>query len=104
MNIYMCLCRENDKKALNYLIVSKNDEDLRIQSEILQLVSSDLDNKFELTIYTDFTRHNGLSSYAQWALPLWGHVIQKRKMSALQAFRALTMAMSPFYIAYKQMD
>lgn len=55
-------------------------------------------------MFIDFTRHNGLSEYSEWSLPLWAHVVQKRKMSAIDAFRAITLSMVPYYVAYKQQD
>lgn len=71
---------------------------------MFEWVSNDLDDKFETTVYMDFTRHNGLSEYSDETLPLWAHVIQKKKMIPLQAFRALTLAMTPYFVTYKQMD
>ncbi len=49
----------------------------------------------------DFTRHNGLTQYSDWTLPLWARTIQKRKLTPTNAFRAITFAMSPYYIAFK---
>lgn len=63
-----------------------------------------MDDEFETNVYMDYTRHNGLSQYSEWMLPLWAHTTQKRKMSPDQAFRALTLSMTPLYVAYKQWD
>jgi len=52
----------------------------------------------------DYTRHNGLSSYSDWTLPLWARSIQKRKLTPANAFRALTFAMTPYFVAYKEQD
>lgn len=52
----------------------------------------------------DYTRHNGLSSYSDWTLPLWARSIQKRKLTPPNAFRAMTFAMTPYYVAYKEQD
>jgi len=49
----------------------------------------------------DFTRHNGLTQYSDWTLPLWARTIQKRKLTPTNAFRAIAFAMSPYYIAFK---
>lgn len=45
-----------------------------------------------------------MSEYSDWALPLWAHTTIKRKLSTLQAFRAISFAMTPFYLAFKEMD
>lgn len=71
---------------------------------MFEFSSGDADDNFETTVYMDFTRHNGLTQYSDWSLPLWAHMTQKRKMTPIQAFRALTLGMTPFYVTYKQMD
>lgn len=57
-----------------------------------------------MNVYMDYTRHNGLTQYSDWTLPLWAKSIQKRKLTPIQAFRAITFAMVPYYIAFKEMD
>jgi hypothetical protein len=52
----------------------------------------------------DYTRHNGLGEYSDWTLPLWAHLVQKRKMDPVQAFRAITLAMTPYFVAFKELD
>jgi hypothetical protein len=49
----------------------------------------------------DYTRHNGLYQYSDWSLPLWAHIIAKRKLTPIQSIRAITMSMAPYYIAFK---
>jgi hypothetical protein len=36
---------------------------------------SEGDEPFEVTVLTDFTRHNGLTTYSEWTLPLWARSI-----------------------------
>jgi hypothetical protein len=31
-------------------------------------------------------------------------MVEKRKMNPLQAFRAMTLAMTPYYMAFKSLD
>ena len=75
-----------------------------MSSQLFQLISNELDSEFDSTVYTDFTRHNGLYEYAEWTLPLWAHIIVKKKMTPINAFRALTLAMTPFYVSFKGQD
>lgn len=84
--------------------MSANESEEQLASRLFEWVSGDLDDKFETNVYMDFTRHNGLTEYSEWSLSLWPHVVEKRKMNPLQAFRALTFAMAPYYIAVKQLD
>ncbi len=67
-------------------------------------IVSEGDDHFDVTVFMDFTRHNGLTQYSDWTLPLWARTIQKRKLTPINAFRAITFAMSPYYIAYKEQD
>lgn len=62
---------------------------------------ADGDDNFEVTVYTDFTRHNCLGSYSDWSLPLWAHVITKRKTSVIKAIRSMCLSMTPYYLAIK---
>jgi hypothetical protein len=55
-------------------------------------------------VFMDFTRHNGLSSYSDWTLPLWARSIQRRKLSAVGAFRAIAFALTPYFVAFKEQD
>ena len=80
--------------------MSKDADEQENAVTIFDLISEG-DQDFEVNVYTDFTRHNGLSSYSEWTLPLWAHVITKRKLSSLQAFRAMTFAMTPYYLSFK---
>jgi hypothetical protein len=64
-------------------------------------IASEGDDPFEVQVFMDFTRHNGLTQYSDWTLPVWARSVQKRKLSAVNAFRAMTFALSPYYIAYK---
>lgn len=68
------------------------------------MISGEIDDEFETNVYMDYTRHNGLSEYSEWSLPLWAHIMTKRKMTALNAFRVMTFALTPFYVAFKEMD
>ena len=65
---------------------------------------SEGNDQFEVNVYTDFTRHNGLSQYSDWTLSLWARSIEKRKMNSVNAFRAITFAMTPYYVAFKELD
>ena len=73
-------------------------------SKVFEWASDELDDKFERTIYMDYSRHNGLTEYSEWSLSLWPHMVEKRKMNPLQAFRAMTLAMTPYYMAFKSLD
>jgi len=64
-------------------------------------IISEGDDPFEVMVYMDYTRHNGLTSYSDWTLPLWARSIQKRKLTPANAFRAMTFAMTPYYVAFK---
>jgi len=64
-------------------------------------IISEGDDEFEVNVFMDYARHNGLSQYSDWTLPLWARSIQKRKLQPVNAFRAITFSMSPYYIAYK---
>jgi hypothetical protein len=83
--------------------VSKDAEEQDNASLIFELISEG-DENFEVFVYTDFSRHNCLGSYCDWTLPLWAHTTVKRKLSTLQAMRALAFAMTPYYLAFKEMD
>lgn len=83
--------------------MTKDDFDKENASTLFDIISEG-DDEFEVNVLMDFTRHNGLSNYSDWALPLWARSIQKRKLTPTNAFRAITFAMSPYYIAYKEQD
>lgn len=103
--MYLSLSKESKgKPSLNYYIVSENEVDEQYQHKMFEWASSELDDQFETKVYTDFTRHNGLSQYSSWSIGLWAHVIQKKKMTAIQAFRTITFALTPYYLAYRQQD
>lgn len=103
--IYFSMNKEEQgKPTLNYFLVSANEGEEQFATRMFEWVSGDIDAKFETTVYMDYTRHNGLSEYSEWTLSLWPHVVEKRKMSPLQAFRAITFAMTPYYVAVKQLD
>lgn len=104
VTVYVEMTKGAPKPILNYFIVSKDDEEQENASKMFEMISNDYDDQFETAVYIDYTRHNGPYEYSDWTLPLWAHVTQKRKLSPLQAFRAITMSMAPYYIAYKQMD
>jgi hypothetical protein len=104
ITMYISMSKEEPKPHLNYYIVSKDEEEQDNLSKMFELAVGDTDEQFETTVYMDFTRHNGLSEYSDWTLPLWAHVVHKRKMTPLQAFRVITLAMTPYYVTYKEMD
>ena len=99
----MSIEKASPKPIISYFLISKDPQDQENLSTIFEMASEG-DDDFEVKVYTDFTRHNGLNSYCDWTLPLWAHVSVKRKLSTLQAMRALVFAMTPIYLAYKQMD
>ncbi len=83
--------------------MSKDEVDKENASTLFDIVSEG-DDGFEVNVFMDFTRHNGLNSYSDWTLPLWARSMQKRKLNAVNAFRAIAFAMAPYYIAYKEQD
>lgn len=96
----MSIDRASPKPAINYYIISKDADEQNNATVIFELISEG-DEDFDVNVYTDYTRHNCLGSYSDWSLPLWAHVITKRKLSSIQAIRAMTFAMTPYYLAYK---
>jgi hypothetical protein len=103
ISVYMSLDRASPKPTANYFLVSKDAAEQDNASLIFECIAEGDDN-FEVTVFTDFTRHFCLSTYSEWTLPLWAHTTIKRKLSSLQAMRALSFAMTPYYLAFKEMD
>ena len=85
---------------MNYYIITKDPEEQDNASLIFDMIAEG-DENFEVAVYTDFSRHNCLSSYSDWSLPLWAHVITKRKLSVIKALRSMCLSMTPFYLAFK---
>ena len=101
--VYMSIDRSSPKPVVNYFLINKDREEEENASVVYELIGEG-DQGFDVNVYTEFTRHNCLSTYSDWALPLWGHVMSKRKLSSLQAMRAMAFAMTPFYLAFKEVD
>jgi hypothetical protein len=101
--VYMSIDRASPRPAINYFLVSKDAEEQENATIVFELICEG-DEDFDVNVYTDFTRHNCLSSYSDWSLPLWAHAITKRKLSSLQAMRAITFAMTPYFLAFKEVD
>lgn len=99
------MTKNKPKPSLNYYIVSKNQQHQDfISQDLVEFIFGDIDSHFETTVYTDYTRHNALSEYSDWTIALWPHIIKKRKMTPINAFRTMTLSMAPYYVSYKKMD
>lgn len=98
------MSKGKNKPTLNYYIVSKDDVGQENASQVFEMIAGDEDDKFEASVFIDYTRHNGPYEYSDWTLPLWAHMTVKRKMTPINAIRAMVMSMAPYYIAFKQMD
>lgn len=59
---------------------------------------------FEVDVYSDFTRHNGLYTYVVWSLPVWAQLVTKRKISPEDALAVLNFSMLPLISVYKGQD
>ena len=59
---------------------------------------------FEVEIFTDFTRHNGLYRYVNWSLPVWAQLMTKRKIGPKDAMLALNFSMLPLISVFKGQD
>ena len=99
----MSIDRASPKPVVNYFLINKDREEEENATIIYELVSEG-DQDYEVNVFTEFTRHNCLSNYSDWSLPLWAHVITKRKLSSLAAMRAMAFAMTPYYLAFKEVD
>lgn len=100
----MALDRASPKPTASYFLVCKDQAEQENASIVLECMQAEGDDSYDVSLYTDFTRHHCLSTYSDWSLPLWAHTIIKRKLNTLQAFRAITFAMTPYYLAFKEMD
>lgn len=104
ISVYLALDRVSPKPTASYILVCKDAAEQENAGIVLECMQAQGDDDYEVNLYTEFTRHNCLSMYSDWSLPLWAHTIVKRKLNTLQAMRALTFAMTPYYLAFKEMD
>lgn len=44
---------------MNYYIISKDDAGQENASQVFEMIASEADDKFETSVYIDYTRHNG---------------------------------------------
>ena len=76
-------------------------------SKVFDILASDFEEEMssmEVSVYLDFTRHNGLYEYGTWSLPIWAQIVTKKKMSPSKAMAALNYSMLPYYSVYKSQD
>lgn len=98
------MTKASPKPHLNIYLFATDEESNAYNQKFFEILMAQEDPRFETGVYLDYTRHNGLYEYCSYCLPLWAHVMTKKKMKAPDALAVLNFSMLPIYTAFKGQD
>lgn len=67
---------------LKFYILAPDPESNEFLSSLFEAIVGNCEadiQGFEVEVYVDFTRHNGLYEYGHWSLPIWAQIITREK-------------------------
>lgn len=98
------MTKNQPKPILNLYLFESDQESSGFNQGIFSKLMSEEDPRFEMGVYLDFTRHNGLYEYNSYSLPLWAHVMNKKKFKPSEALAVLNFSMLPILACYRNQD
>ena len=98
------MTKAQPKPILNLYLFESDQDSSNFNQAIFSRLISQEDPRFELSVYLDFTRHNGLYEYKNYSLPLWAHVTVKKKMKPAEALAVINFSMLPILACYRNQD
>jgi hypothetical protein len=102
--IYTEMTKASPKPILNLYLFETDRDSSDFNQNIFSRLMSQEDPRFDVAVYLDFTRHNMLYEFSNLSLPLWAHVMIKKKMKAADALAVINLSMLPIYACYKNQD
>lgn len=107
---YACMFIEMSREPqpnIKFYILAPDPDSNDLLSNLFEMIAGNCEKElegFQVEVFVDFTRHNGLYEYPQWSLPIWAQIITKRKMTANEAMAVMNFSLLPYFTVYNKQD